>query len=65
MTNKQKMALDFYNSELSRVKVGLTDYCPTLKVHANGNGEDTKHISLHKESAKILVKWLTEKFINK
>ena len=55
----------YVESELSKIKVGSTPYTPTLKVFANTNGSDTKHLSLSKENAVEIVKWLTENFINK
>jgi len=53
----------YYQNELSKVKPHATEYAPTIKVFANGNGENTKHLSLNKESAEVLVKWLTTNFI--
>lgn len=53
---------NYYKDQLSRVQVGKTEYYPTFKIFANGNGDDTKHISLHSVSAKALVEWLTENF---
>lgn len=49
---------EFYKSELNKVKPGLTEYSPTIKVFANGNGENSKHISLNFESATVLINWL-------
>lgn len=56
---------EYYQYELNKVKVGLTEYAPTIKVFANGNGDNTKNLDLNKESATVLVKWLTENFIEK
>lgn len=55
---------EYYNYELSKVQVGLTEYSPTIKVFANGNGDDTKHLSLNNESAKVLIEWLKNNFPN-
>ena len=55
---------EFYTDQLNKVKVGLTEYAPTIKVFANTNGEDTKHISLNNESAKVLIEWLKNNFPN-
>jgi hypothetical protein len=53
----------YYKGELSKVKPGLTEYAPTIKIFANGNGEDTKHLSLNKESAEVLRDWLFNIYI--
>lgn len=53
---------NYYKSELNKVKVGLTEYAPTIKVFANGNGENTKHMDLNKASARVLIDWLTKNF---
>ena len=55
----------YYTDQLRKIQVGSTEYAPTIKVFANGNGSDTKHLNLNKESATVLVQWLTENFINK
>jgi hypothetical protein len=52
----------YYNSELSKVNIGATEYAPTFKIFANGNGQDTKHISLNNESAKELINFLKINF---
>jgi hypothetical protein len=52
----------YYNSELSKVNIGATKYAPTFKIFANGNGQDTKHISLNNESAKELINFLQTNF---
>jgi hypothetical protein len=54
---------EYYTYELNKVKVGLTEYAPTIKVFANGNGDNTKNLSLNKESAAVLIKWLTDNFL--
>jgi hypothetical protein len=55
---------DYYKSQLDDVKPNLTQYAPTVKIFANGNGQDTKHLSLNNESAKELIKWLENNFPN-
>jgi len=55
---------NYYACQLDKVRVGLTEYSPTIKVFANGNGEDTKHMSLNDESAKTLIQWLKNSFPN-
>lgn len=53
----------YYKDQLNKVQPHKTEYAPTIKVFANGNGEDTKNLSLNKESALALVEWLTKNFI--
>ncbi len=53
----------YYKSELAKVEVGKTEYLPTIKVFANGNGADTKHMDLNKKSAEVLIAWLTKNFL--
>jgi len=55
---------NYYASELKKVEVGKTEFTPTIKVFANGNGENTKHIDLNAESAKVLVDWLQVNFLS-
>lgn len=52
----------YYENELAKVVPGLTANAPTIKVFANGNGENTKHLSLNKTSADVLCDWLTENY---
>ena len=54
---------EYYTNQLTNVKPHATEYAPTFKVFANGNGNDTKHISLNEESAAVLISWLTDNFI--
>jgi hypothetical protein len=53
----------YYLRELNSVKPSATDHAPTIKIFANGNGQDTKHISLNQQSATALIEWLTENFL--
>ncbi|MEK6879628.1 MAG: amidase family protein, partial [Nanoarchaeota archaeon] len=55
----------YYKDQLNLIEVGKTEYAPTFKIFANGNGQDTKNISLNADSAKELIKWLTDNFIDK
>lgn len=55
---------NYYKEELNKINPKLTEYAPTIKVFANGNGQDTKNLSLNKDSAKELIKWLNDNFIN-
>ena len=59
MTNQ-----DYYKSQLDNVKPNLTEYAPTVKIFANGNGRDTKHLSLNNESARVLIEWLETNYPN-
>lgn len=55
--------MNYYKEQLEQVKPNTTEYAPTFKISANGNGKDTKHISLNKESATELIAWLNKNFI--
>jgi len=54
----------YYAEQLQKVEIGATEYAPTIKIFANGNGSDTKHLSLNDESAKVLIQWLKNNFPN-
>ena len=54
----------YYESQLSRVNPHLTEYPPTVKIYANGNGDNTNNLSLNNESAKALIQWLKYNFPN-
>lgn len=54
----------YYEDQLRRIEVGKTPYFPTIKIFANGNGENTNHMDLNADSAQVLIKWLTDNFIN-
>jgi hypothetical protein len=54
---------NYYKSELTKVRPNLTPYAPTIKVFCNGNGKDTKHLSLNEESAKVLIDWLKKNYL--
>lgn len=55
---------EYYKNQLDNVKPNLTQYAPTVKIFANGNGQDTKHLSLNNESAKVLIEWLETNYPN-
>lgn len=69
MDNNNKPAIEltnrlsYYQAELNKVNPRLTQYAPTIKIFANTNGQDTKHISLNKESAEVLINWLTKYYL--
>ncbi len=52
----------YYREQLAKVKPGQTEYAPTIKVFANGNGDNTNHMDLNKESAQVLIDWLYSNF---
>lgn len=56
--------ITYYKGQLNRIQVNKTEYSPTIKVFANGNGTDTNHLSLNEESAKALIEWLQTNFIH-
>ena len=62
MANTERKISTFYESQFNAIEVGKTIYPPTFKIFANGNGLDTKHLSLNNDSARELVKWLTKNF---
>lgn len=53
----------YYADQLAKVDPKATIYPPTIKVFANGNGENTNNISLNAESARVLVDWLQSNFL--
>jgi hypothetical protein len=55
---------NYYLTELNKIDPSQTIYAPTVKIFANGNGTDTKHITLNKESAETLIYWLKKNFID-
>ena len=56
--------MNYYESEFSKVRPENTPYFPSVKIFANGNGEDTKNIPIHEESSKELIFWLANNFLN-
>jgi hypothetical protein len=56
---------NYYEKELQQIDVkNLKDFAPSIKVFAM-NGQNTKHISLNKDSATALIEWLQKNYINK
>jgi hypothetical protein len=55
----------YYKEEFNKIKQ-TTQYAPTVKIFANGNGEckDTNHISLNTESATELIEYLALNYLN-
>ena len=53
----------YYKNELSKVKFNITRFSVTIKVFANGNGNDTRYLDLNKESAEVLIEWLQDNFL--
>lgn len=65
MTTEEKNridALNYYYSQLEKIEIGKTEYLPTIKIFANGNGTDTNHLSLTPEMCGMLCSWLVSKF---
>lgn len=56
------MKTKYYANQLDKIKIGLTEYSPTIKVFANGNGNDTNHLDLNAESAAAIATWLKNNF---
>jgi hypothetical protein len=57
--------MNYYQKELQQIDLkSLKDFTPSIKVFAM-NGQDTKHISLNKESATALIEWLQKNYIKK
>lgn len=57
--------MGYYNDQLARIQVGKTEYNPTVKIFANGNGDSTNHMDLNPESAKALIEWLQSNFVKR
>ena len=57
--------MNYYKKQLKKIKVNSTQYPELIKVFANVNGEDTHFINLTEETAKVLIEWLQENYINK
>jgi hypothetical protein len=54
--------MSYYEDQLNQIKTKDTQFDPTFKIFANGNGEDTKNISLNKITAKVLIDWLKKNY---
>lgn len=55
-------SIQYYKDQLAKVKPHATEYAPTVKIFANGNGDNTHNMDLNKQSAKVLIKWLTKHY---
>jgi hypothetical protein len=55
----------YYQDELNKVQPHKTEYSCSVKISANGNGQDTKNLNLNKDSAKALVEWLQKNYLDK
>lgn len=54
----------YYRDQLKGVDTkGI--YQPNIKITGRDKGSATKWLALNKDSATVLVKWLTDNFINK
>lgn len=53
----------YYKDQLNNINLNNSQYPPQIKVFANGNGEDTKFLSLNEDSAAVLIEWLNNNFI--
>jgi len=57
--------MNYYEKQLAQVNAGNKNEAPTIKIFGIEANQDTKHISLNKESAKALIEWLEKNYINK
>lgn len=57
--------MNYYEKQLTQVNAGNKNEAPSIKIFSPSAGQDTKHISLNKESATALIEWLQKKYINK
>lgn len=55
---------NYYKSELERINTESV-YPPSVKIFNGEGGNDTKHMNINEESAKVLIEWLTNNFLNK
>lgn len=54
----------YYRDQLARIEFPR-EYSATVKIHAGGIGRDTNFMDLNKESAEVLIEWLTKNYIKK
>ncbi len=55
--------VSYYREQLNKISINpKSEYASSVKVFGNGNGEDTKHLSLNQESAQDLINWLKDNF---
>lgn len=50
----------YYKTQLNKINLD-SEYAPKIKI--SGDGSETNHIDINKESAQALVDWLTENFL--
>jgi len=56
---------NYYQKQLEQVNAGNKNEAPSIKIFSPKLGQDTKHISLNKDSATALIEWLQKNYINK
>lgn len=56
--------MNYYKQQLDRINPLLTPHSPSIKVFANGNGTDTNHLNLNKESAHEIIYFLAKNFLS-
>lgn len=56
--------MNYYQQQLERINPSLTPNAPTIKVFANGNGTDTNHLNLNKESVHEIIYFLAQNFLS-
>jgi hypothetical protein len=64
MTNEKEIAVKYYQSQLDRIET-KGKFNPSIKIHNGEGGGSTKYMDLNPDSAEVLIKWLTEKFLTK
>lgn len=56
---KNEVLVNYYKDQLKDLQ--LNEWAPTIKI--TSSGKSTKNMDLNKESAKVLIEWLTDNFI--
>lgn len=56
----------YYKDQLNKV-VTTNEFAPSIKIVSNTGlvSQETKYLSLNEKSAKVLIEWLNNHFINK
>jgi hypothetical protein len=57
--------MNYYEEQLKNLKIQDNKFNPKIKIFANGEGKDTNFLDVNKESAEVLIEWLTKNYINK
>lgn len=57
------MENSYYKNQLERIDT-TSDYAPIVVI-SDAKGDKTKHLNINKESAQVLIEWLTDNYINK